>query len=111
VRARLAEFTSERLRKGLECLLDPNPNERKKIFQVWGIENKEEHFLEPILAQKEDASSNSPIAKITRQDAYPVNLTQLHPSASQLPQHGLKVVPSEAVIVPSLSIQNTGRVP
>jgi hypothetical protein len=38
------------MRKGLECLLNADPNERKKIFQMWGIENKEEHYLRPILA-------------------------------------------------------------
>jgi hypothetical protein len=37
IRVRLGEFGNERLRKGLECLLDANPNERKKIYQMWGI--------------------------------------------------------------------------
>jgi hypothetical protein len=48
VRSRVKDFKDEKLRRGLECLLDANPSERKKIFQIWGIENREEHFLTPI---------------------------------------------------------------
>jgi hypothetical protein len=63
IKNRLLEFRSERLRKGVECLLDSNPAERKKIYQFWGIENKEIHYLEPILAQKQRDYA-SPFIKI-----------------------------------------------
>ena len=36
-----------RLRQGVGIMLDGNPNERKKVYQLWGVENREEHYLQP----------------------------------------------------------------
>lgn len=73
IKARLGEIKSERLRKGMECLLDPNPTERKRIYQMWGIENKEEHFLEPIQPQKLQQQQSSPnLAISTNKQQAPV---------------------------------------
>ena len=72
IKARLREIKSERLRKGMECLLDPNPAERKRIYQMWGIENKEEHFLEPIQPQKQHQQSSPNLAISTNKQSPPV---------------------------------------
>jgi hypothetical protein len=108
VRGRIAEVADERLRKGLECLMNDNPNERKKIYQLWGIENREEHYLQPILTHKDDTSINK-VQQRNPRDASPISLSNFHPSAAQLQQQGLKMVPSEVLIVPPLTIQQKGR--
>ena len=72
IKARLREIKSERLRKGMECLLDPNPAERKRIYQMWGIENKEEHFLEPIQPQKQHQQSSPNLVINTNKQPPPV---------------------------------------
>ena len=37
VARRVEEIQDGRLRKGVAMLLDGNPQERKKVFQVWGV--------------------------------------------------------------------------
>jgi len=37
VARRLRGFKDEKLRRGVQCLLDINPNERKRVYQIWGI--------------------------------------------------------------------------
>ncbi len=44
---RVNEFRDPKLRRGIDLLLQRDPNKRKEVFMIWGIENKEEHFLIP----------------------------------------------------------------
>jgi hypothetical protein len=37
VQRRLREIRNDRLRQGIECLLSVNPQERKNVYQIWGI--------------------------------------------------------------------------
>ncbi len=87
--------------------MDGNPSERKKIYQLWGIENREEHYLQPILTSKDNTPINQ--AQRNSRDASPISLSHYHPSAAQLQQQGLKMVPSEVLLVPPLTIQQNGR--
>lgn len=34
-------------------LLDLEPSKRKEVYMIWGIENREEHYLVPITEEKE----------------------------------------------------------
>ena len=47
VARRVEEIRDLRLRQGVAMLLDGNPLERKKVYQVWGVENREEHYIQP----------------------------------------------------------------
>lgn len=49
---RLSEIHDQKLRRGIELLLDPDPNRRKEVYMIWGIENKEKHFLTPLNEEK-----------------------------------------------------------
>lgn len=97
IKARLREIKSERLRKGMECLLDPNPTERKRIYQMWGIENKEEHFLEPIQPLKQQQSSPN-LAISNKKQPFPVQNSKFRFPSGPLQELSsrpkLKVVPS-----------------
>jgi hypothetical protein len=50
----VGEFRDPKLRLGVEILLSMDPNERKQIFSVWGIENREEHFIVPFNEEKKE---------------------------------------------------------
>lgn len=74
--------------------------ERKKIYQIWAIENKEQHYLEPILTQKVQAvrsPSSSKAESYNRTSKF-----QFPPSSN--PQPSLQLVPSETMFVPPLPI-------
>jgi hypothetical protein len=104
-------------------LLNPIPTERKKIYQIWGIENREEHYLERLLAQNEEI----PIAKIqgkvekfrssqpqqtsVQSSKFRFPSTSIPPQQQQPQQQPqpqkLTKVPSEAIFtLPPLNIQN-----
>ena len=45
INQKINQLKDSKLRRGVECLINFYPSERKKIYQIWGIENKDEHYL------------------------------------------------------------------
>lgn len=37
IRSRLMEFRDGKLRRGIELLLDAEPNRRKEVYMIWGV--------------------------------------------------------------------------
>ncbi len=37
IRSRLMEFRDGKLRRGIEMLLDVEPNRRKEVYMIWGV--------------------------------------------------------------------------
>lgn len=37
IRSRLMEFRDGKLRRGIELLLDVEPNRRKEVYMIWGV--------------------------------------------------------------------------
>jgi hypothetical protein len=83
------------------CLLSSNPLERKMIYQMWGIENKESHYLQPVLRQKA-GTVNSP----SNQTSYNRTSKFQFPPSPHRDQATLQFVPSETILVPSLPLSN-----
>jgi len=58
VRGRLREIKNDKLRIGLACLLDLNPNQRKNIYSLWDVENKDQHFVTLFGEHKNSSTMN-----------------------------------------------------
>lgn len=104
------EFRDPKLRRGLELLLDPQPNTRKEVYMIWGIENRDEHYLVPLNEEREGfrASQQQTLAATQKKTVQKVSMNpQQNLPLSKEPAVQPKQV--ESIYIPATSSQNHQR--